>query len=355
MSQNRFVLKATDQNNLEKISKSTENLKNNIILMSLTNAQTDKVLKLAQDVFDTYSEAIENVIPSTEKNVRQNINTLHCRVKEILAAHDSAYKRKKKIGEKRERLCVCLNEGRGTERAKYIYATDMSPANRRGRFKSSQLLRIYKEYKFKYFNYFFLANTIFSWISQYLDRFSNKNSKVNYLYTYFCVCMQIWSIKCAYLQLSFLLATNETKQQKKTTTITLRNAVQMPVNICQYVSMNDTYYAETAGYYNYLTTERNLELLAFLTDILRIFQRCHKKLQSNDLTIASLVRPLNLLRNALEDLKQNPLLGGWKKALNEEIVVGEDEKVFLKEVELAQKETIWNYHQFFCDTKSLCN
>ena len=53
MSQHRFVLEATDQNNLKKVEKLTENFKDQIILMSLTNAQTDKIFKLAQDVVDT--------------------------------------------------------------------------------------------------------------------------------------------------------------------------------------------------------------------------------------------------------------------------------------------------------------
>ncbi|XP_055307922.1 uncharacterized protein LOC129572043 [Sitodiplosis mosellana] len=43
---------------------------------------------------------------------------------------------------------------------------------------------------------------------------------------------------------------------------------------------------------------------------------------------------LELLQKSLDSLKGEPLLGGWEGALENEIVVNEDEKHYLKEVEL---------------------
>lgn len=94
--------------------------------------------------------------------------------------------------------------------------------------------------------------------------------------------------------------------------------------------------AEASGFLNYLTNERNLKMLAFVADILQIFQRCHKKVQSNDLTIVSLVRHLELLQKSLDSLKGETLLGGWEEALDSEIVVSDDERHYLKKVELDQ-------------------
>lgn len=97
MSKYRFDLKATDENNLKTIENVAEKFKSEIILMSLTRAQTDQMFKLTEDMIDTYSEIIKSFVPVAEKKLRDNINIFHQSIKEILQSSNSAYKRKKQI------------------------------------------------------------------------------------------------------------------------------------------------------------------------------------------------------------------------------------------------------------------
>lgn len=93
MAKYRFELPSINDENIEKIGKSIENFKNEIILMSLTIAQTDKIFKLTESVVDTYSEVIKTIVPATETKSLINLNFIHRRLKETLEKNDTNFKR----------------------------------------------------------------------------------------------------------------------------------------------------------------------------------------------------------------------------------------------------------------------
>lgn len=68
--------------------------------------------------------------------------------------------------------------------------------------------------------------------------------------------------------------------------------------------------ATASGYAKFLTNLDNLKTAAFLADILSIFQRYHRRIQSNDLTLLSLAKNVKLLQAALTDMKEHKLIGG---------------------------------------------
>lgn len=81
--------------------------------------------------------------------------------------------------------------------------------------------------------------------------------------------------------------------------------------------------------------EKNTRLLCFLADVLLIFQRYHKKLQCDDLTIISLCSSLKMLKKSLINLRESNLIGGWEEALNIQLI-NQDGKLSLHGIELSQ-------------------
>lgn len=63
-------------------------------------------------------------------------------------------------------------------------------------------------------------------------------------------------------------------------------------------------------FYTFLTNHKKLELIAFLADLLNVYQRHQKRLQADDLTIISMDKVLNDLRSEIQELKTKPLLDG---------------------------------------------
>lgn len=91
------------------------------------------------------------------------------------------------------------------------------------------------------------------------------------------------------------------------------------------------------GYLNFFSKIENLRVIAFLADLLQIFSRYHKKIQSDNATIVSLVQHLRSLQNALVSLKGQCLIGGREETLKNEIQEEEEEgedKLKLKGFEL---------------------
>lgn len=97
MSKYRFDLKPTDENNLKKIEKVIESFKDEIILMSLTREQTDRIFKQTEAVIDIYSEVIRSIVPQTDTIFLRNINVFHQSLKRTLESSNSAFKRKREI------------------------------------------------------------------------------------------------------------------------------------------------------------------------------------------------------------------------------------------------------------------
>lgn len=93
--------------------------------------------------------------------------------------------------------------------------------------------------------------------------------------------------------------------------------------------------AKCSGFAIFLTKIENLKRIAFLADILSIFQRYHKKLQSDNLTLLSLVKHLSSLKAALANIKEKNSIGGWEEILRES-VIDEDGELSLKGIQLQQ-------------------
>lgn len=97
MSKYCFKIEATEENTLKRIQNSVENLKDQIILMSLKHEQTNEIFRLVQNVIDTYSDAIQKIVPQSDKKISDRIREFHQCSKDILAENDSIFKRKKEI------------------------------------------------------------------------------------------------------------------------------------------------------------------------------------------------------------------------------------------------------------------
>lgn len=78
----------------------------------------------------------------------------------------------------------------------------------------------------------------------------------------------------------------------------------------------------------------NMKLIVLLADILNIFQRYQKLVQSDNLTILSLVKYINALKAQLNQLQNYDLPGGWEEKFKES-VLEEDGKMFLKGFEMV--------------------
>lgn len=71
--------------------------------------------------------------------------------------------------------------------------------------------------------------------------------------------------------------------------------------------------ADAVGYLRYLTSVNNLKLIAFMADVLFVYQRFQKMIQSDRLTIISLMSNIASLKKQLEKLESAPLPGGFEK------------------------------------------
>lgn len=80
----------------------------------------------------------------------------------------------------------------------------------------------------------------------------------------------------------------------------------------------------------------NLKLIAFLTDLLFLYQRFQKKLQADQLTIISMKFHINTMKQSLIDMANVPLFGGLENKLNDKFSVGSNSKTYIGSVELQQ-------------------
>ena len=84
---------------------------------------------------------------------------------------------------------------------------------------------------------------------------------------------------------------------------------------------------EEKGFFNFLTSHSHLELLSYLADVITIFSRFQRKLQSDSITLLDMGDHVKTKK-----LKQDRLLGGWMETFNEQVVVqsdGDDENMVL--------------------------
>lgn len=97
MLNRQFQLDSSNENNLKQIGESVEYFKDQILLMSLTQNQTNKIFKLFGSVFDTYCETMKRVISMNGSKSMQSVNDIQSRLKKTIVDNASAYKRKQKI------------------------------------------------------------------------------------------------------------------------------------------------------------------------------------------------------------------------------------------------------------------
>ena len=88
------------------------------------------------------------------------------------------------------------------------------------------------------------------------------------------------------------------------------------------------------GYRAFLTRPYNLEKMTFCADILIIFKRFQKQLQSDSLTLPMFCQIVRNTIDILNDLVTKHLVGGFEQTLSEQIEKRDDEKRYLKGIEL---------------------
>lgn len=97
--------------------------------------------------------------------------------------------------------------------------------------------------------------------------------------------------------------------------------------------------AEAAGFLRYLTKIENLKLIAFLADVVFTYQRFQKIIQSDRLTIISLMSNIALLKKSLERMESSPLPGGFEQNLaNQMYWCSPNDKTILEDIELREEE-----------------
>lgn len=97
--------------------------------------------------------------------------------------------------------------------------------------------------------------------------------------------------------------------------------------------------AVCAGYLNYLTKLENVELIAFLADVLFAFRRFQKKLQSDRLTLVSMKAHTNAIKRTLKGMANVQLLGGSESNLATQLSTGANGGTYLKSIELQPRTT----------------
>ena len=76
---------------------------------------------------------------------------------------------------------------------------------------------------------------------------------------------------------------------------------------------------DSKGFLQFLITFENLEMLAFLADILIVFSKFQKNLQADNITIVDMERLVDIVKVKIDTMKDNPLLGGWLICMRSQI------------------------------------
>ena len=103
--------------------------------------------------------------------------------------------------------------------------------------------------------------------------------------------------------------------------------------------------------FNFLTSHSHQDLLSYLTDVITIFSRFQRKLQSDSITLRDMDDHVKTVKDQPKKLRQDPLLGGWMETFNEQLVVqsdGDDENMVLSGQELRTAKPCRNQqHNLF--------
>lgn len=95
--------------------------------------------------------------------------------------------------------------------------------------------------------------------------------------------------------------------------------------------------AQGVGFLNFLKSHENLKLLVFLCDLLHVYKRFHKNVQSANLTIVTLDQYISTLKTTLNSLSNLNLIGGWEEMFQKSVAI-DNEKVYLRNIELVSAQ-----------------
>lgn len=101
--------------------------------------------------------------------------------------------------------------------------------------------------------------------------------------------------------------------------------------------------AQCAGYLAYFTKLKNLKLMAFIGDVLFLFQRFQKKLESNHLTLIDMKSHVTTMVKSLEEMNKESLVGGFESNLAAKLIINEEDgKTYFKSIEMKTEENLRN-------------
>lgn len=109
---------------------------------------------------------------------------------------------------------------------------------------------------------------------------------------------------------------------------------------CLVVYLESSGETESKGHLRFLTNHQNLKLIAFVADLLFVFQRFQKKIQSDNIHIISLASNISKLESTISNLGSEELISGWESCLKESVISTESNErdevqLNLKGVELS--------------------
>lgn len=118
--------------------------------------------------------------------------------------------------------------------------------------------------------------------------------------------------------------------------LSLLNAILTSWN-CIVLYMKQSSEKEASGFLYFLCDEDNLLLMAFLADVLMVFSRYQRQLQSDSITILDLQHKTNTVKSKLLALKDHPLTGGWFQTYTKSVQEQTDGSLTLKGIPLTKK------------------
>jgi hypothetical protein len=112
---------------------------------------------------------------------------------------------------------------------------------------------------------------------------------------------------------------------------------------------------EATGFLSFLLDSNNLTFLACLADILAVFSRYQKHLQSDRVTILTMDKLTTQLKAKLRGLIDNCLLGGWVEALKEQMISHDDGSLMLKGIQLSKVRNMRRktHHLYVTDKRNV--
>lgn len=116
-----------------------------------------------------------------------------------------------------------------------------------------------------------------------------------------------------------------------------------------YFGENDD--AISNGFITFLTNADNLRNISFMADLLNVFQRFQKQLQSDSLTLPAFCQNVKRFINVLIDLKMGPILGGSESQIADNMILNDDENLYMNDIQLSTERRGRNQPQELPNSK----